>query len=94
MDHHTLMYGRTPTMLDYSTKGMGKSSMAKIKRFVRCPECNELMTVNIDTEIKTDRWPLRLEGKHKDHGYVVLLDSQYAITEVKKKPARTNETPK
>ena len=44
--------------------------------------------VNVDDEIKTDRWPLRLEGTHKDHGYVVLLDSHYAITDVKKKATK------
>nr|MDO8133098.1 hypothetical protein [Candidatus Njordarchaeum guaymaensis] len=66
--------------------------MAKIKRFVRCPECNELIVVNIDDKIKTDRWPLRLEGTHKDHGYVILLDSQYAITDVKKKPTKSRDS--
>ncbi|WXG46203.1 MAG: hypothetical protein WED05_05990 [Candidatus Atabeyarchaeum deiterrae] len=63
--------------------------MAKIKRYVRCPECDELLLLTIDDKVRTDRWPLKLEGTHKEHGYVVYLDSQYAITEVKKKTGKT-----
>ena len=59
--------------------------MAKIRKFIRCPVCKELLTLEIDKDTKVDRWPAKLEGKHGDHAYVVLLDSQFAVTEVRKK---------
>jgi len=62
--------------------------MTKIKRFARCPGCDELITVTIDDKIKPDRWPLKLEGEHNDHGYIVLFDSHYGITDIKKKPSK------
>jgi hypothetical protein len=64
--------------------------MAKIRRFFRCPVCKELLALEIDNNIKTDRWPFKLEGKHGNHGYVVLLDSQLAVTDVKKRPEKTS----
>ena len=48
------------------------------------------MTIEVDTGLKTDRWPVKLEGRHGDHDYTVFLDSQFAVTEVKKKPKIAN----
>ena len=62
----------------------------KIRKFFRCPWCNQLMTIEVDTGLKTDRWPVKLEGRHGDHDYTVFLDSQFAVTEVKKKPKIAN----
>jgi hypothetical protein len=70
---------------------MGMGSMTDIRRFVRCPECGELMTVIIDDKVKPDRWPLRVEGRHEDHTYIILFDSQFGITDVRKKPKQTRE---
>jgi hypothetical protein len=63
--------------------------MAPIKKFFRCPVCNQLLTLVIAEEIHSDRWPVKIEGKHGDHSYIVLLDSQYSVTDVKKNPKKT-----
>jgi hypothetical protein len=62
--------------------------MTNIRKFFRCPVCNELLTLVITEEIHSDRWPVRIEGKHGDHSYIVFLDSQYSVTDVKKIPKK------
>jgi hypothetical protein len=67
------------------------TNMTTVRKFFRCPVCNKLLTLVIGEEIHTDRWPLKIEGKHGNHSYIVFLDSQYSVTDVKKNP---NEKPK
>jgi hypothetical protein len=64
--------------------------MAKIRKFFRCPWCNQLLTLEVDTGMKTDRWPVKMEGSHGDHDYTVLFDSQFAVTDVKKRPKKSH----
>jgi hypothetical protein len=63
--------------------------MTTIKKFFKCPVCNKLLTLVITEEIHPDRWPAKIEGKHDDHSYIVFLDSNYSVTDVKKNPKET-----
>lgn len=63
--------------------------MTQIRKFFRCPVCNQLVTLVITEEIHADRWPVKIEGKHGDHDYIVFLDSQYSVTDVRKNPKKT-----
>jgi hypothetical protein len=62
--------------------------MTKIRKYIRCPVCKELLTLEVDTDTKVDRWPLAIEGNHGDHAYIAFFDSRFAVTEVKKKPGK------